>query len=177
VQRGKVQQITAYVRNLSKRTISFELPDRCPAGPAVFSGLPGSYDYHGTCAMGACAKHEPRRFSVAAGERIEIDAITIDPAGGSCNRPLPAGRHHVGFNIPYSSATCPGSWAAIGEEPKPAPAPPLPKTAPDPGAKCPEMPICGLACPGGAFARDAKGCPLCACDDRRGVMPSAPPKQ
>jgi hypothetical protein len=164
VRRGKVHEITAIVHNVSNRARSFELPDRCPAGPAAFFGLPGGYDYHRTCAMGACAEHKPRRFSVEPGQRIEIDAVTIDPAGGSCNQPLPSGQYHVGFTITYPGVTCPGSWATVGETPKPAPAPPLPKTAPDRHTSCPGMPNCDLFCPGGAFARDNKGCTICACD-------------
>jgi hypothetical protein len=33
---------------------------------------------------------------------------------------------------------------------------------PDPSS-CPPSPMCDLACPGGNFAKDAQGCPVCAC--------------
>jgi len=175
VRRGASYDVTAYVKNVSPQSVTLELPDRCPQGPATFYGLPGNRDYHQACMKGACVEQRVLRFTAAPGERIQIDTVSIDPAGGSCNPPLPEGRHHVAFTIPFGGATCPGTWAGIGEPKKELPVPPLPKTRPDPGVKCPRMPVCGLACPGGGLARDERGCPLCACEERRGTLPGAPP--
>jgi hypothetical protein len=170
--RGDGYEVVALAHNRTDKPITLELPDRCPQGPVVFVGLSPEYDYYGTCAAGACAgPRDPVRFNLDPGQRIELAAIMVRPGGGGCTQALPPGRHHIGFSVPYRGQTCSRGPAAIEvRDPKPPPRPPT-KTAPAPGVTCPPMPACGIACPGGSFARDAQGCPLCGCAERRGVMP------
>lgn len=159
-------EVTALAKNKSSKEITLSLPSRCPQGPVVFQGLGDGYDYYGTCAKGACAgPRDPERFTLPSGRTVELAAIEVDPKGGACTPPLPPGRHRISFTVPHGGEVCAGTFATleVREAPKPPPEPAR-------KASCPPMPACGIACPGGAFARDANGCPLCGCDERRGVL-------
>jgi hypothetical protein len=168
VRRGKVFDVIALVNNKSGKAVTLSLPSRCPQGPVVFHGLGESYDYYRSCAKGACAgPREPERFTLAPGRTVELAAIEIDPKGDGCTGALPEGRHAISFSLPFAGQVCAGTFASVegGAASKPTPA------KPEPRAPCPPMPACGIACPGGEFARDANGCTTCGCVDRRGVVP------
>jgi hypothetical protein len=133
----------------------------------VFQGLGESYDYYRSCAKGACAgAREPERFTLLPGQTIELATIEVDPKGASCTAALPPGRHTISFSVPLAGQVCAGAFATV-EGPA---APKAPPPEPAPRAPCPPMPACGIACPGGEFARDANGCSTCGCVDRRGVL-------
>jgi hypothetical protein len=173
--RAQGYTVTARVKNLTSKAITFELPDRCPRGPVAFvGGLGPSYDYYGTCTMGACAgPRPPIRFTAPAGATIDLAQVEIASGRAACSEPLPSGRHTVGFSLPVQIPTCNRSFATIDGPPAPPEKKPdLPKTRPDPGVVCPPMPTCGIACPGGFQARDARGCLLCSCVDLRGTTPA-----
>jgi hypothetical protein len=111
---GARYEVVASVYNPGTRSVSFELPDRCPAGPVDFSGLPAGYDYYGTCTQGACPGGRPaKRFDVGPGESFELARVEIDPAQSACNAALAPGRHVIGFSLPQAAEACSGNFAAI----------------------------------------------------------------
>lgn len=167
VRRGKAYDVVALAKNRAPQAVTLSLPSRCPQGPIVFHGLGDGYDYYRSCAKGACAgPRNPETFTIQPGKTVELAAIEVDPKGGGCTEPLPSGRHSVSFSVPFAGQVCAGTFAVVEGRaaPKPPPAKPAPK------APCPPAPTCGIACPGGEFARDANGCTTCGCVDRRGVL-------
>lgn len=171
VTRGAVYEITARLRNRSTKPIEVVAPDRCPQGPAYFHGLGENYDYYGTCAAGACAAPRPSvRLRIPAGKSLDVATIRVDPAGNGCNPPLEPGAYAVSFGIPNQSAFCGGPAAQFERK---SPTPPARPVAP--AKKCPPQPACGIACPGGDFARDENGCSTCGCaKGPSAIAPSEP---
>lgn len=170
--------LRAYAASASDDPVELVLPDRCPNGPGTFTGLPAGYDVYGTCNAGACPPAPPRRLTLDDAW-TELAQASLDPRGGVCNAPLPAGHYAIGFELDTEVSVCLLGAAAFEVAPtptvrtrptRPAPTtPPAPPTAPSPTTRaCPPMPACGLACPAGGFARDENGCTLCACDDTFG---------
>ena len=158
--RGKVYEVTARLRNLTKEALVVEMPDRCPQGPAIFHGLRDGYDYYVSCMKGACmGGRPPIRHSIPAGQTIDVESIEINPVDGNCNTPLEPGSYRLSFAFQTPLRLCGGPTATLEVRP--------PATKPPPPAKptkpCPPMPTCGIACPGGEFARDADGCSTCGC--------------
>ncbi|HVR21637.1 MAG TPA: hypothetical protein VMS65_18105 [Polyangiaceae bacterium] len=112
--RGSVFEVTARLKNVTSELLVVEMPDRCPQGPAIFSGLPEGYDYYRSCTKGACGgQRVPIRHSIAAGQSLEIEAIEIDPAGASCNRPLAPTDYSLGFSFQTPLRVCGGVNAKL----------------------------------------------------------------
>jgi len=158
------------------RDVTIDLLDTCPGGPIAFTGLPSGYDLYGTCVMGRCAGQRDRTETIAAGGTLMITEVELRTAGGSCNKPLPAGTRRLSFKPPPvvggGEACGPGNVKVkLGGKPR-RDEPDEPEVALDAGAaqpRCKPMPACGLGCPnGGGFAKDEHGCSICACaeDDR-----------
>ena len=158
---GATFHVSAMMRNLTKVKLELTLPDRCPSGPANFSGLRDGYDYYAACASGACATPRPElRYTLAPGQAVEITSLEIDPKQTSCNAVLTAGHYSLGFSVQTVRRVCggkPGEFEVV--EAKAKPLPPA-----KPRAPCPRGPACGIACPGGRFAHDANGCSVCGCE-------------
>jgi hypothetical protein len=160
VKRGAAFEITARLKNLSKNPLEVEAPDRCPQGPAYFHGLGEDYDYYGACTQGACTSpRAPFRLLIPVGETVDVATIQVDPAGNGCNAPLPPGAYAVSFGIPTKNVYCGGPAAQFERK---APPETKPRTAAPP-KKCATQPACGIACPGGNYARDEHGCSTCSC--------------
>lgn len=125
VKRGAAYEVRAQLRNLTKKELEVEAPDRCPQGPAVFHGLSEGYDYYGACTAGACAMpREPVRFSLAPGQSLVVATVVIEPAGKSCNAPLAPGKYVLSFGISTGYRLCEGSAAEFeqaGPPEKPRP--------------------------------------------------------
>jgi hypothetical protein len=134
--------VTAENRTSSPQEVV--LPDRCPAGPIEFSGLPAGYDYYGTCAMGACPGPRPdARIGLGAGERRELGRTTINVEAATCNAALPAGEYGITVSLPGVDSSCiTGAPLLVGAPDQPRspqppvrkapPAKPAPKPDPDP---------------------------------------------
>jgi hypothetical protein len=160
--------VTALAKNKSEKPVTLSLPSRCPEGPVAFHGLGERYDYYRSCAKGACAgPREPERFTISPGQTMELAAIEIDPNGGDCTAALPTGRYTVSFSVPFSGQGCAGTFATVDGRAAPKQPPPV---KPATRAECPSAPACGIACPGGEYARDDNGCTTCGCLDRRGIL-------
>jgi hypothetical protein len=158
--RGAVYLLTARVKNVTKSKLDVSVPDRCPQGPAAFQGLRAGYDYYAACTKGACAgPREPRRFTLAPGESMEIAAVEIEPARSQCDGALEPGSYTMSFSFETPLKLCTGQLPVL-EVPSPKPA------VRKPSGPCPPQPACGIACPGGAFAVDENGCTQCACAER-----------
>jgi hypothetical protein len=112
---GKLASVTtlrASAKNLTEAPLELTLPDRCPGGEAMFSGLEpvdGSYDYYSTCAMGMCAPGRPARvIALPPGEVVEISSVEIHPKGKKpCNEPLAAGKYTLSFTVESDRASNP----------------------------------------------------------------------
>lgn len=171
VKRGAAYEISAHLRNRTKNSLEIQVPDRCPQGPAVFHGLGENYDYYGACTAGACASpREPVRLSLAPGQSVVVATVRVVPAGEGCNRPLEPGSYLVSFGISTGHLLCGGSAAHFDVA-----APPQKPRTPTPVKKCPPPLACGIACPGGNFARDENGCSTCGCaNGPSAIEPSAP---
>lgn len=146
----------------------------CPGGPLSFVGLGQGFDYYGTCNMGACIEPDAqtRLLVPAGGQTITVASLSWPEAGDGCRAKLEPGRYDInGFGelvAPEGSSLC-----GLAHTRLEIPAPPKPPT---PAHRCPPMPTCGLACEGGAFARDENGCSRCACaDEPWGTRPKRPP--
>jgi len=169
--RGGVFDVTASLRNVTKAQLEVDLPDRCPLGPAAFSGLGDEYDYYTACARGACAgARKPIHLTLGAGQTVELTSISIDPKHGNCNRPLAPGRYTLSFGVQTKHRLCGGTTGTlqIGSPPS-APVKPKPKRA------CPPQPACGIACPGG-YREDPEGCSTCACAQENRAVQQQPTK-
>ena len=136
--RASVFEVTARLKNVTSDALVVEMPDRCPQGPAIFSGLPEGYDYYHSCTKGACGgRRAPIRHSIAAGQSLEIDAIEIDPAGAGCNRPLAPSDYSLGFSFQTPLRVCGGANAKLSVR---ASAQKQPKTPPEPPRILPSEP-------------------------------------
>lgn len=171
VKRGAAFEITARLKNLSKSPLEVEAPDRCPEGPAYFHGLGENYDYYGACAQGACASAPATlRLLVPAGQTVDVATILVDPAGNGCNAPLEPGAYTISFRIPSRNVFCDGLAAQFEKK-----APPGKPRRATPSKQCPPQPACGIACPGGNYARDEHGCSTCGCANApSGIAPNEP---
>jgi len=169
--------------NLTSRPLIIEVPDACPDGVVRFTGLPDGTDVYGTCTAGVCQDGlPPKRFELAPGARVVLADAYVPLAGGTCNSPLPSTIAAIGFAPPpekrgavvcgptplaFTASVPPAAPPPTSPRPPKPPrtTPPLPPPPPpaDGSAACPPMPACGLACPGGGLAHDARGCPRCAC--------------
>lgn len=130
VKRGAAFEVSARLRNLSKKVLEIEAPDRCPGGPAVFHGLGQGYDYYATCTAGACAgPRDPVRLTLAPGQSIVVATLVIEPAGQTCNAPLAPGKYTLSFGIPSGYRLC-GGPAAQFEHAGPPQKPRPPSLAP-----------------------------------------------
>ncbi|MEZ4366549.1 MAG: hypothetical protein R2939_09715 [Kofleriaceae bacterium] len=163
-------RLVATAHNLTQRAVRLRAPSRCPAGPVAFFGLPAGYDVDGTCAMGACLDHAPVEIEVAPGASVVLAEPVLDWRGDACNPPLPSSSFELSFApLPLADGapTCAPAPVSV-RAPAPAPAtiapPPSEAPPPAPAPRCQPMPACGIGCPG-PMARDADGCPLCACAD------------
>lgn len=89
----------AELTNQSSEAMTVELQTECGVGAARFSGVRDGYDFAEACAAGDCASDAPRRVSLEPGRTTTIAYGTIDPSGGTCNEPVPAGTYPVTFTI------------------------------------------------------------------------------
>ncbi|HYI01933.1 hypothetical protein [Hyalangium sp.] len=162
-------ELIARAKSWAATPIDVSLPATCPGGAARFEGLPGSYDYYGACAMGACPPGQPERRSLRIEPHavVELARARVDPGGGSCNKALAPGRYTVHFTVELRGATtcsarsdfidiAPPAMKAPSKTPPPAP----------PQVQCLPMPTCGISCDGPP-RRDKNGCPQCSCADER----------
>ncbi len=82
--------LVAHAKNLTDVPLLLQLKDYCPAGPALFSGLPTVYDYYHTCNAGMCAEPiGPLQFVLPPSTDVPIAAATLSVGGNTCNDALP----------------------------------------------------------------------------------------
>ena len=81
--RASVFEVTARLKNVTSELIVVEMPDRCPQGPAVFSGLPEGYDYYHSCTKGACGGRRHAHPSLDRRRAIDRDRGDRNRSGGS----------------------------------------------------------------------------------------------
>lgn len=158
--------------NVSARAVDFNLPNRCPAGPLDFAGLPPGYDYYGTCNAGAClGSRHAVHVHLDPGERRPVVSTPLAVGGSTCTQPLPPAYYEVGAIPPPTPIGICAESAALdlragAPRPRPPPAPgpiapqpqvrlapttspavPLPAATATPGAECTSSADCALSCP------------------------------
>jgi hypothetical protein len=163
---GRLKIVAGAINNTAS-PILVTVQDRCPAGAIQFTGLPAGYDYYGTCNKGACPGNRPPiTWSLPPDKQVDLATFVLDPAGGTCNAPLPGGTYDVSFKLAAGDSTTCGPFATrVVRTVAPISAPPAPpQRAPKRQHPCPPMPTCGIGC-SGPPARDVNGCPTCGCQD------------
>jgi hypothetical protein len=178
--RGATFDVEVSLENRGEAALELELADRCPQGSVDFAGLPAGYDYYGTCAAGACpGERAPRRVRIDRGATRQLEAITIDPAGSGCNRPLAAGAYELRPILDgVPAGTCVEGVTLAVAAPTPAPAKPAP-AKPTPAEPTPARPASAessvdpRACTAAAdcvlFCPRVKGCCGFPCGCRNAV--------
>jgi hypothetical protein len=137
----EIRVLTVVAENVSSRAVDFELPNRCPAGPLDFEGLPSGFDAYGTCNAGACpGPTEPIRLRLEPGARRELATARLALGGSSCTPALPPGAYRVRPVVPALGAVTCVETAAFEVRARRAPAPQPPMQAPAPIPQPPEPP-------------------------------------
>jgi hypothetical protein len=107
---------------------------------------------------------------MSPGQSIEVTTIRVEPDGNGCNAPLEPGTYFVSFGMSTGHVLCGGPAAHFDRKAMPAKA-----RKASAAKKCPPQPACGIACPGGRFARDENGCSTCGCAKGPAVVVPAEP--
>jgi hypothetical protein len=146
---GTKRELIASAENRQDTPQEVVLPDRCPGGAVSFTGLPGGYDFYGTCNMGKCPGNRPAaRFGLGIGERRELGRTTIDLGGSTCNTAVAPGKYVVSASIPGVAPACVTGAPLIVAAPTTRPPPPkTPAPEPTPTPNPDPRPA---ASPGGA---------------------------
>lgn len=114
-------------RNYTEQPLSFDVVDQCPAGEALWAGLPEGHDPYDVCMAGPC-------------ERTGMPkTVSLDPQGAStispwarvsavetdCNAPVPEGRYTLTATLPLVEGAvvqlCDFTWLQLDVA-----APPMP---------------------------------------------------
>ncbi|HKP64776.1 MAG TPA: hypothetical protein VJV78_48910 [Polyangiales bacterium] len=149
------------IENAAPYDLQFVVPDRCPAGPLDFDGLPDGYDYYQTCTAGAClGPRGQHTVQLRPRERYNFLTVQLSAAGGPCTPPLDRALYQIAAvppNISYRvcsesarldlrNVKLPVRPASQPVAPAPAPAPPPPRPTDDPYA-CTTSEDCVISCP------------------------------
>jgi hypothetical protein len=160
--RGRFQySLQVLVENATTRALQFVLPDRCPAGPLDFDGLPDGYDYYQTCSAGAClGPRGMHTLELAARERRTLLTVQLPAAGGPCTEPLEQALYSiqpiaptVSYRVCVESARLDLRKVKLPARPAPrpvAPVPPAPAPVPEPSDDphaCTSSDDCIISCP------------------------------
>lgn len=102
--------ITAVATNNSDKPQTLSVPTECPGGSIKFLGLPGNYDFYGTCLAGACMPvpggRPPTTWTIAPHAKAKLTTVLLEPKGNACNAPLAPGSYDVFFAAPTSNPKC-----------------------------------------------------------------------
>lgn len=174
--RGRFQYgLQVVIENATQHALQFVLPDRCPAGPLDFAGLPAGYDYYQTCGAGPCiGPRGVHSVELAARERRNLFSLQLMAAGGPCTDPLEQALYSIEpIAPPVSYRVCvePArlDLRKVKLPPRPAPRPvapvtpppaPVPQPSGDPYA-CTSSADCIISCPS---VRGCCGWP-CGCNN------------
>lgn len=162
---GDVLTVTAH--NHGPAEVTFSLPDRCPAGPLAFEGLPDGFDVYSTCAMGACPDDlPPRSYTVPAGGSVEVVRTALALGGDACNAAVAVGgSYSIMAIVPDDLGIAACATPAVvtpGGGGEPVQEPPPQASQVDPRA-CTADADCEVYCP------DVEGCCGWSCGCRNAI--------